>query len=121
MNELTGLNKLQMQLLLLSKIDLTEEVIEGMKIIEEESRNNCPVGEGPNAGNLRDSHETLSTGKNEAEVRVNAEYASYVEYGTSKMEAQPFLRPAIESKRKEVMEKIAEGLNDKLEEISNGR
>lgn len=51
----------------------------------------CPV----DTGNLRGSitHE-VSEGEKAVYVGTNVEYAPYVELGTSKMDAQPYLRPA---------------------------
>lgn len=51
----------------------------------------CPV----DTGNLRASitHE-VDTGEKAVYIGTNVEYAPYVELGTSKMGAQPFLRPA---------------------------
>lgn len=51
----------------------------------------CPV----DTGNLRNSITHTSDGE-AAYVGTNVEYAPYVEYGTSKTKAQPFLRPAAE-------------------------
>lgn len=52
----------------------------------------CPV----NTGRLRAS---IIYGVDEsemcAEIGTNVEYASYVEYGTSKTPAQPFIKPAV--------------------------
>lgn len=51
----------------------------------------CPV----DTGNLRASitHEA-DAGGNAVYIGTNVEYAPYVELGTSRQEAQPFLRPA---------------------------
>lgn len=51
----------------------------------------CPV----DTGNLRNSitHET-NAGALEEYIGTNVEYAKYVEYGTSKTKAQPYLKPA---------------------------
>ena len=52
----------------------------------------CPV----DTGNLRNSitHE-VDSGEHAVQVGTNVEYAAYVEYGTSKTTAQPYLEPAI--------------------------
>lgn len=60
-----------------------------------EARSNCPV----DTGTLRDSIAVVS-GKNEAgqfevSITADAEYAAFVELGTSKRTAIPFLRPAL--------------------------
>lgn len=51
----------------------------------------CPV----DTGNLRGSitHE-VDAGDNAVYIGTNVEYAPYVELGTSRQKAQPFLRPA---------------------------
>jgi HK97 gp10 family phage protein len=58
-------------------------------------------------GYLRSSIKSvgLSAGKS-AEVRVEAPYAAFVEYGTYKMAAQPFLTPAVEAHKKLFIEEI---------------
>lgn len=51
----------------------------------------CPV----DTGNLRNSiTHAVDAGEKAVYVGTNVEYAPYVELGTSKMDARPFLRPA---------------------------
>lgn len=52
----------------------------------------CPV----DTGNLRNSI-THVYDEDTAYIGTNVEYAPYVEYGTSRTRAQPFLRPAAEN------------------------
>jgi HK97 gp10 family phage protein len=52
----------------------------------------CPV----DTGNLRSSIH-IETGDLEATVGTNVEYAPYVEYGTYKMKAQPFMSVGAEA------------------------
>jgi HK97 gp10 family phage protein len=71
---------------MIDKLELAGEFVEGAaKVL-------CPV----DLGNLRES---INHKVNEEELSVkigtNVEYAPYVELGTSKMAAQPFLRPAL--------------------------
>ncbi len=52
----------------------------------------CPV----DTGRLRNSiTHTYDAAEQKAYVGTNVEYAPYVEYGTSKTKAQPFLEPAV--------------------------
>lgn len=62
--------------------------------IASDARARAPV----QTGYLRSSIESASieAGKS-AEVYVGAEYGAYVEYGTYKMAARPFLTPAFEA------------------------
>ena len=63
---------------------LTRRIAE---IIATAARQLCPV----DTGNLRDSIRVTDNS-----VNVDAHYASYVELGTPRAAAQPFLKPAIE-------------------------
>ena len=53
--------------------------------------------------------ESVARGKT-AEVRVDADYAAYVEYGTYKMAAQPFLQPAVSRHAAEFAAEVAKPL-----------
>ena len=61
-------------------------------------------------GRLKGSITVKDLGPYNFELRAgytnDVDYAQYVEYGTSKMKAQPFLRPAIEYARKEVVKDL---------------
>lgn len=50
-------------------------------------------------GNLRSSIQARPAGFLEAHVVAQAEYAIYVEFGTSRMGAQPYMTPAAEAVR----------------------
>lgn len=62
----------------------------------------CPVG----TGALRDSIKVVETGvlaHPKVEIRIGDKatyYAPFVEYGTSRMAAHPFVRPAVETFRR---------------------
>lgn len=74
---------------------------------EKYAKQDCPV----DTGRLRSSI-THETDKNTAYIGTNVEYAPYVERGTSRMRAQPFLEPAMEqhlSEYKEMIETILKG------------
>lgn len=60
-------------------------------LAENYAEEKCPV----DTGNLRGSitHE-VDAGDNAVYIGTNVEYAPYVELGTSRQKAQPFLRPA---------------------------
>lgn len=47
-------------------------------------------------------------------VAVAAEYGAYVEYGTSRMGAQPYMRPAVDQHIPEITEAIAANLSDSI-------
>lgn len=63
--------------------------------VAEAARAICPV----ETGALRDSIAAHMGDSSTAEAEIMAEvpYAAFVEFGTSLMEAQPFLRPALDA------------------------
>lgn len=60
-------------------------------------------------GNLRDSID-YRVGTGRVVIGTNVEYALYVEKGTSKMRAQPYLTPALEENKQRIQELAAEYL-----------
>lgn len=70
--------------------EMMEAIVEDVALrVDKEAKKNCPV----DTGNLRGSI-TVDINGVEAEVGTNVEYAPFVEYGTSRSKAQPFMTPA---------------------------
>lgn len=67
----------------------------------------CPV----DTGNLRNSITHQMRGENTVAVGTNVHYAPFVELGTRKMRAQPYLRPAVENHREEYEKIIKQELS----------
>lgn len=63
--------------------------------IEAGAKNVVPV----DTGNLKNSIQTTMEGDLTAVVGTHVEYAPYVEYGTRRMAARPYLGPAAEAVR----------------------
>ena len=86
------------------KEDHTDEIIAAVEKATEKALEMCGMqGEGyakrkcpVDTGNLRNSI-THGVEDYTAYIGTNVEYAPYVEYGTSRMKAQPFIRPAAEN------------------------
>lgn len=115
----------------LGEIDLTQALNTACLLVENEAKQNCPVG----TGELRNSisHEVEG---NEAVVGTNVFYAPYVEYGTGLFAAagngrqtpwsyqdakgewhtttgqkpQPFLNPALDANREAIKETIMKNI-----------
>lgn len=71
------------------------------------ARARAPVSTGLLRSSIRT--ESISAGK-EAQVVVDAPYAGFVEFGTYKMGARPFLSPAVAEHEEEFMLEIAKPL-----------
>ncbi len=91
-----GYDKLLAQFENIEGLDWVSAEVEGINVIANEAKAIVPV----DTGALRES------------IRV--------EYGTSKMAAQPYMRPAIDNKQRECLKAIAGNLNKQLKAISNG-
>lgn len=74
----------------------------GALIIQNEAKQRAPY----KTGTLRRSIHTEMRSKAQAVVGTDVEYAVYQEFGTSKMKAHPYLRPALDEKQQEVLDKI---------------
>ena len=100
---------------------LTQEIItalmRGGMIIETDAKRRCPVDTGRLRASLTTDVEREGKTTFVLKVGTNVEYASFVENGTSRMAAQPFLRPAVDAKAKDVVDEIRESIREQI----NGR
>lgn len=71
----------------------------------------CPV----DTGELISSIDGFTDGES-VEVYADADYAQYVEYGTSKMEAQPYFRPALAAALEVAKRDWQEAVDEAMEE-----
>ena len=71
--------------------DVDSRLKQATALVEKDAKILCVV----DTGTLKRSITHEFPSKNEAIVGTNVEYGPHVELGTSKMEAQPFLRPAL--------------------------
>jgi len=60
-------------------------------------------------------------GKRYQRKNLDAYYWRFLEFGTVKMQARPFLRPAFESKKVEAAERIKEKLAERIEKLAAQR
>jgi HK97 gp10 family phage protein len=95
--------------------DALEEITtEGALVIENEAKTLCPVL----TGTLRRSIHHLTTEKDAVHARVqvgpNTPYAGFVEFGTSRMSAQPYMRPAFDIKQDEARQVMLTDARQKI-------
>ncbi|MBQ0088117.1 MAG: HK97 gp10 family phage protein [Prevotellaceae bacterium] len=77
--------------------------------IERDAKINAPVDTGALRNSIASTVETGS-GVIEGIVYTPLEYAPYVEYGTWKMKAQPFMGPALNQNRELIIDTLKEAL-----------
>ena len=98
-----GLSKLMDQLNAVGLEFTNEDLVAGAEVIMQKAQDLCPV----DTGFLQRSAFINDQG-DEVLIGFDAEYASYVEFGTYKMEAQPYLRPAIDEMELEALRAIVD-------------
>lgn len=83
-----------------------DAVREAAMLVEREAKINVPVDSGRLRGSIGSEEKTPLL----FEVGTNVEYAAFVEFGTSKAAAQPYLEPAVERARSQYPNLIKEGV-----------
>ena len=86
---------------------------EAALIVEAAAKTLSPV----DTGNLRGSI-THEVNPDNAKVGTNVEYSPYVEYGTSKMSAQPYLRPALDNNIEAIKKKMKEKYGVEIDKVA---
>lgn len=109
MAEIEGLQKLITQLKKIKNVN-KKSLLAGAYTLQRYSQENAPV----KTGFLRNSHEAREN-RDGAELAVKANYAYYVEYGTSKWAGKPFVRPAIDEHSQEILKAVGEQIQRDIE------
>lgn len=117
------------ELLALIRDNLDDALFEGAKVIQEAAQAKAPLGK---THRLRRGIYAASATKNNyvkvgktdrrikptkgtAIIASGAFYGGWVEYGTRKMAARPYLRPALDEKKNEAIETAAKYLKSKID------
>lgn len=103
-----GYDKLLAQLQDIADLDWVSAEVDGMNVIAEEARRLVPVDTGALQSTI--GVEVEGETVNLVAGGDGVDYQAYVEFGTSKMAAQPYMRPAIDTKKNEADKAIAENL-----------
>ncbi|CDH00365.1 HK97-gp10 family putative phage morphogenesis protein [Xenorhabdus bovienii] len=138
--DFSGLREIARDLELLSKAEntkvLRQATYAGATVLRDEARQKAPKRTGKLARNIVASNQKIRKGEASAGVYVrganakgtnsdksmkasdsrNAYYWRFLENGTSKMAAQPFIRPAFDRKSDEAAEFAMKRLNQAIDE-----
>ena len=121
--DFSDLDKLQKRLDEMGRKGSTLEnkaLLAGAEVINKEVVKNAPERTGHAKKYLKVSKVSKEKGIKVVKVGISkgdnseAFYLKFHEYGTSKMAARPFMRPAFERKRKEALEKTYEVIKEGL-------
>jgi HK97 gp10 family phage protein len=115
--QILNLDKCLKKLSDLKNIDLTPALTEATRKVQRTAKDLAPV----RSGRLRASISTKVDRKKQIGiVGTNVEYAPFLEFGTRKMKAQPFLNPALEINRKGIQQDVQKYIKDQLKAKANG-
>ena len=106
-----SLNKLTSQFANLKDIDTVKVALAGGYVLLKGSQEKAPVDKGM----LRANSEVVPAGEG-AEMRFNQEYAVYQEFGTSRMQANPYVRPTIDEEGDEIIKAMSDEVEKQLKE-----
>jgi len=88
-----------------------EDAVErACRLVEADAKKDAPVDTGRLRASIRIEVERIEKDIVEGKVGTNVNYARYVEFGTSKQSAQPYLRPALRNNFKEIVAIIQEAV-----------
>ena len=88
---------------------LTEGISDGAHAAAQSARELCPV----RTGALRASIKAESSGTH-AQISADCPYAGYVEFGTYKMAARPFMVPGLYSAREKIVSAVEAAIGRSL-------
>lgn len=92
---------------------LRSAVFEGCTIVHESATRIVPVRTGNLKGSLSVDVQS-QPGAALGRVGTNVEYAPYVEFGTDRMDARPYLRPALDENQERIRKKMQEAIKREL-------
>lgn len=100
---------------------LGSAVVQGGVIVVTDAKRRVPVDTGNLQRSIHLEYATDAGDKQAAvEVGTDVDYGKYVEFGTSRMAAQPYLRPALDENRDEIAAVIIDTFKDlAFEELQN--
>jgi len=133
--EVHGLKELERKLLEMSpklaKNALRAAVAAGARVVAAEARKNVPVDSGTLRRSIytkqirEESGDTQQTfyvgarqGKKEQAKKRDGWYFPFVEFGTEKMAARPFMRPAFESTKDAAVQAIKTRLAERIDKLA---
>lgn len=91
-------------------IDAASDEIKNTALsIERNAKQRTPVDTGRLRGSIQ-SQFSESMGGVQADIGTNVEYANFIEYGTRKMAARPFLNPAFDEETQGLEDRIRDAI-----------
>lgn len=81
-------------------------------LVSNDAKSIVPVDTGFLQNSIQPGEVTVGNNVVDGEVRADAEYAAYVENGTSRQKAQPFMFPALKKNKENFKRRVAKAMED---------
>jgi len=119
---ITGLDQLMAKLEALKHIATADIYDEISNTIIEDAKQLCPVSTGALQNSIT-ATVTTDTDTNGIQLDISAgndeiDYAPFVELGTSKMAARPFLFPAVQQNQDNIVSSVSTKLNENIKGVT---
>ncbi len=98
------------RLLALFREKLPSAVQAGAFLIENDAKVNCPVRTGTLRRSIHTDVEQTDQDRVTAKVSPGVDYGVFVELGTRRQHAHPYLRPAFESRKQDAVQEVKAAL-----------
>lgn len=115
--EIKGIKELQSKFSLLDKDIqriLSNAVSQGAAVVERSAKQKVRVDTGRLRNSIREMKKVESPGRSESQVGTDVEYGPDNEFGTARMAAQPYLRPAVDENQEEIKAAIEQAIEARL-------
>ena len=89
------------------KNNIEQALVNSALIVERDAKINTPVDTGRLQQSITHKDDGFGSNNPAVEIGTNVDYAAFVEFGTSRQSAKPFLFPAYNSNKQKILKEIA--------------
>jgi HK97 gp10 family phage protein len=108
--DVTGQKELSKKLKKIEKTatnDIEQALVNSALIVERDAKINVAVDTGQLRQSITHNAEDFGTNNPAVTIGTNTKYAPYIEFGTSKQSAKPFLFPAYNNNKQKILKEFA--------------
>jgi HK97 gp10 family phage protein len=87
--------------------NIEQALINSALVVERDAKINAPVDTGRLRSSISHRDDNFGSNNPAVEIFTDLEYAPFVEYGTSKQSAKPFLFPAYNNNKQKILKELA--------------
>ena len=89
---------------------MSQAVSQGAAVVERDAKQRVRVRTGRLRNSIREMKQTKTASRVESQVGTDVEYGPANEFGSARLSAQPFLRPAIDNNEAEIVAAVEQAI-----------